>query len=215
MEEQKAQAESELAELEIRVAEQQSLMQGAFMLPQELANKLSVRQGELSNQDLELLRKGTRSEDIEAARAELERQQRQLAVLLKQRMETDVKSTVAGVVQSFGLRPGDIVAANQGVAEILEESQLWVRIYVPETMLGLLRVNQAARVRVDTFPNQWYNGRVATISSQGEYTPRNVQTAEERSKLVYRIKITADNRNGVLKPGMPVEAELTGVESSR
>jgi membrane fusion protein YbhG len=160
-----------------------------------------------SAEDLELLRKGTRSEDIEAARAEVERQQRQLAVLLKQRTETDVKSTVAGVVQSFGLRPGDIVAPNQGVAEILEENQLWVRIYVPETMLGLLHVNQPARVRVDTWPNQWFNGRVATISSQGEYTPRNVQTSAQRAEQVFGVKVVVDP-NPTLHAGMAAEVDL-------
>src|SRR5581483_9972402 len=107
--------------------------------------------------------------------------QRQLGVLQKQRSETVIRSSVTGVVQSMGLRPGDLVAPNQPAAEILESSQLWVRVYVPETELGLIHVNQRVRVRVDTFPNEWFPGVIGTISSQGEYTPRNVQTRAQRA----------------------------------
>jgi HlyD family secretion protein len=160
-----------------------------------------------SSKDLQLLRKGTRKEDIEAARAQLEQQQHQLGVLMKQRSETDVKSTVSGVVQSFGLRPGDIVAPNQTVAEILEQSQLWVRIYVPETMLGLLRVNQNVRVRVDTYPDQWFPGHVGTIASQGEYTPRNVQTRAQRAEQVFGVKVIVDP-DPKLHAGMAAEVDL-------
>ena len=160
-----------------------------------------------SSEDLQLLRKGTRKEDIDAARAQLEQQQRQLGVLMKQRSETDVESTVAGVVQSFGLRPGDIVAPNQTVAEILEASQLWVRIYVPETMLGLLHVNQSVRVRVDTYPNQWFTGRIGTIAAQGEYTPRNVQTRAQRAEQVFGVKVIVDP-DPKLHAGMAAEVDL-------
>jgi len=160
-----------------------------------------------SAEDLQLLEKGTRKEDVEAARAQLEQQQRQLGVLMKQRSETDVKSTVTGVVQSFGLRPGDIVAPNQTVAEILESSQLWVRIYVPETMLGLLRVNQNVRARVDTYPSQWFAGHIATIAAQGEYTPRNVQTRAQRAEQVFGVKVIVDP-DPKLHAGMAAEVDL-------
>jgi membrane fusion protein YbhG len=160
-----------------------------------------------ANEDLDLLKKGTRKEDIEAARAQLEQQQRQLAVLQKQHAETEVKSTVSGVIQSFGLRPGDLVAPNQSVGEILEADQLWVRIYVPETMLGLVHVNQAVRVSVDTYPNQWFNGHIASINSQGEYTPRNVQTRAQRAEQVFGVKVLVDP-NPKLHAGMAAEVDL-------
>ena len=160
-----------------------------------------------SSEDLQLLQKGTRKEDIEAARAQLEQQQGQLGVLLKQRSETDVKSSVTGIVQSFGLRPGDIVAPNQTVAEILESSQLWVRIYVPETMLGLLHVNQEVKVRVDTYPRHSFPGRISSIASQGEYTPRNVQTRAQRAEQVFGVKVLVDP-DPKLHPGMAAEVDL-------
>jgi HlyD family secretion protein len=160
-----------------------------------------------SAQDLELLRKGTRREDIAAARSQLEQQQAQHAVLLKQRAETNVISPAAGIVQSFVLRPGDLVAPNQTVAEILEAHQLWVRVYLPETLLGLVRPNQRVRVRVDTFPNEWFPGRIATIASEGEYTPRNIQTRAQRAEQVFAIKVLAD-ANPKLKAGMAAEVDL-------
>jgi multidrug resistance efflux pump len=160
-----------------------------------------------SADDLRILQQGTRKEDIAALRAQVDQQQRRLDTLLKQRAETDVKSTVAGVVQSFPLRPGDIVGPNQTVAEILEESQLWVRVYVPETQLALVRVNQPVRVRVDTFPNQWFDGHIGSISSQGEYTPRNVQTRAQRIEQVFGMKVFVDP-NPRLHAGMAAEVDL-------
>jgi multidrug resistance efflux pump len=160
-----------------------------------------------SAEDLRILQKGTRMEDIAVAKAEVARQERRLATLMKQHDETVVRSTVTGTVQSFALRPGDIVAPNQTVAEILEPSQLWVRIYVPETLLGLVRLNMPAKVRVDTYPNVWFNGRVAAVSSEGEYTPRNVQTRAQRAEQVYGVKVIADP-DPRLKAGMAAEVDL-------
>jgi multidrug resistance efflux pump len=160
-----------------------------------------------SAEDLRILQKGTRKEDIDAARAEVEGQQRKLETLMKQRAETDVVSTVNGVVQSFGLRPGDIVAPNQTVAEILESSQLWVRVYVPETELGLVAVGQPVRVLIDTFPNQTFAGHVASVSNQGEYTPRNVQTRAQRAEEVFGVKVLVDP-DPKLKAGMAASVDL-------
>jgi multidrug resistance efflux pump len=154
-----------------------------------------------------MLKKGTRKEDIEAARAEVQQQQLRLGVLLKQREEAVVRSSVEGVVQSMGLRPGDLVAPNQPVAEILEAHQLWVRVFVPETELGLIRVDQPVRVRVDTFPNHWFPGRIATVSSKGEYTPRNVQTRAQRAEQVFGVKVLVDP-DARLKAGMAAEVDL-------
>ena len=160
-----------------------------------------------ANEDLKLLQKGTRPEDIAAARAQVEQQQRRLESLMKQRAETSVSSPVAGVVQSYPLRPGDLVKPDETVAEILENGQLWVRVFVPETLLGLVHVGMPVRVRVDTFPNDWFAGRVAAISSQAEYTPRNVQTRAQRAEQVFGVKVLVDP-NQRLKAGMAAEVDL-------
>ena len=160
-----------------------------------------------SADDLRILQKGTRKEDIDAARAQVEQQQAMLNSLLKQRAETNVHSTVRGTVQSIGLRPGDLVAPNQSVAEILEPSQLWVRVFVPETELGLVKVDMPVRIRVDTFPNLWFQGRVGSVNSQGEYTPRNVQTRAQRAEQVYGVKVLVDP-DPRLKAGMAADVDF-------
>jgi len=167
-----------------------------------------------STEELAMLKEGTRKEDIAAARAQVVQQQRRLDSLQKQRAETVVQSTVTGTVQSFGLRPGDIVAPNQTVAEILEPRELWVRIYVPETLLGLVRVGMPVRVRVDTWPDVWFRGRVATVASEGEYTPRNVQTRAQRAEQVFGVKVIVDP-DPRLKAGMATEVDLGVKGNSR
>jgi len=160
-----------------------------------------------SAEDLRVLQAGTRKEDIEAARAQVEEQKRQLDSLMKQHAETTIHSSVTGVVQSMGLRPGDLVAPNQPVVEILESSQLWVRVYVPETELGLIHANQPVKVHVDTFPNQSFDGQILTISSQGEYTPRNVQTKAQRAEQVFGVKVLVAP-DPKLKAGMAAEVDF-------
>ncbi len=164
-----------------------------------------------SAEDLHALREGTRKEDIAAARAAVAQQERRLDSLMKQRKETVVTTTVNGVVQSFVLRPGDIVAPNQTVAEILEARELWVRVYVPETLLRLVHVGMPVTVRVDA-PGRAFRGHVASVSPQGEYTPRNVQTRAQRAEQVFGVKVVVDP-NPDLHPGMAAEVDL-GVEGT-
>ena len=176
------------------------------VVAKEMAEDAATK-AKASANDLRILQQGTRKEDIDAARAAVDAQQRRLETLMKTRAETDVVSTVRGVVQSFGLRVGDIVAPNQTVAEILEASQLWVRVYVPETELGLVKTGQEVRVSIDTFPNETFAGHVASISDQGEYTPRNVQTRAQRAEQVFGVKVLVDP-NPKLKAGMAASIDL-------
>ncbi len=167
----------------------------------------AATKAQTSAEDLRVLQKGSRVEDLAAARAQVEQAKRRVATLMKNRAETEVKSTVDGVVQSFGLRPGDLVAPNQPVAEILEANQLWVRVYLPETLLGLVHVDQPVRVRVDTYPDEWFPGHIATIAGKGEYTPRNVQTRAQRAEQVFGIKVLVDS-NQKLHAGMAADIDL-------
>jgi len=160
-----------------------------------------------SADDLRILQEGTRKEDIAALRAQVEQQQRRLDTLLKQRAETVVRSSVTGTVQSFGLRPGDLVAADQSIAEILESSQLWVRVFVPETQLGLVRVDMPVRLSVDTFPKVSFRGHVASINPQGEYTPRNVQTRAQRAEQMFGVRVFLDP-DARLKAGMAASVDF-------
>jgi HlyD family secretion protein len=98
--------------------------------------------------------------------------------------------------------------ANPGVpiVTLLDPRELWLRAYVAETDIGRVRVGQPASISVDAYPGRAFPGVISEIASEAEYTPRNVQTKKERVNLVFRVKITASNPDGVLKPGMPADA---------
>jgi membrane fusion protein YbhG len=156
---------------------------------------------------LKELERGTRPEDIAGARAELRRQEERLAYLRRQLDETRIVAPSDGVIQSIDLRPGDLVEAGRPVAKLLEPSELWVRVYVPEPQLGNVRQGQTADVTVDTWPDRKFPGRVVEISDRAEYTPRNVQTAEQRSDQVFGVKVAIDPTPD-LKPGMAAMVTL-------
>jgi HlyD family secretion protein len=202
-------AAAAVAENESRNARHYATLHRQGVVSKQLADDAATK-AKTAAEELRMLREGTRAEDLAAARAAVEQQERRLATLAKERHETEVRSTVAGTVQSIGLRPGDIVAPNQTVAEILEPRELWVRVYVPETLLGHVRVNMPVKVRVDTFPEVWFPARVATVAAEGEYTPRNVQTRAQRAEQVFGVKVVLEPDPRV-KPGMAAEVNL-GVE---
>jgi membrane fusion protein YbhG len=162
---------------------------------------------ETSAQMLGELETGTRPEDVDAARAALNADEKQLGYLRRQRQETTVNAPADGVIESMDLRPGDLVGANQPVAKMLEPNQLWVRVYVPEPELGRVKVGQAAMLTVDTYPKREFPGKVVEIRTQSEYTPRNVQTLDQRMDQVFGVKVAVDP-TPELKPGMAASVRL-------
>lgn len=162
---------------------------------------------EVARKSYEELERGSRPEDLAAAEAALDREQQRLRYVRRQREEAVVKAPASGVVQSLDLRPGDLVPANRAVATILEPSQLWVRVYVPEPRLGLVRLGQAAAITVDSFPHREFPGRVVEIRDRAEYTPRNIQTVDQRSEQVFGVKVAIDAAPE-LKPGMAALVRL-------
>jgi HlyD family secretion protein len=146
---------------------------------------------------------GTRAEDIEAAAARLAAVDAQIATIEHDRAETTVVAPSGGTVTSRLVEPGELVAPGTPVAVVVDLDRAWVNAYVEEPRIPTLKIGQPVTVVTDagdTLP-----GTIATIAPRAEFTPRNVQTAAERSRLVYRVKVTVDNRAGTLKPGMPVE----------
>jgi multidrug resistance efflux pump len=170
---------------------------------------------EIAATRLEVLReheRGSRTADIEAARASFEREEGRLAYLLRQREETVVVAPAAGLVQTLDLRPGDLVAAGQPVATLLEPSQLWIRVYVPETKLAYVRRGEAAQVFIDGFPGRAFPATITEISPRAEYTPRNIQTLDQRSDQVFGVKVVPAPAPE-LKPGMAAVAVLGRAEA--
>lgn len=153
------------------------------------------------------VRAGARKEEIDAARARIASVDAQIATLEKALSDATVTTPVGGVVTEKLVNVGELVAPRTPLVVITNLDQAWGEVFVDEPDVPRLTLGQAATLYTDA-GGSGLPGKVTFISPRAEFTPRNVQTAEERSKLVYRIKVTADNRRGVLKPGMPVEAEL-------
>ncbi len=199
----RARALAENAEQE-RLRQKELLEKG--VTPQQQYDAAAT-QAKTSREALLELERGNRPEDIAAAKATLEAEKRQLGYLERQRAESVVAAPAAGVIESMDLRPGDLVGANQPVAKMLEPSQIWVRVYVPEPQLGRVHLGQKAALTVDSFPKREFPGRVVEIRTQAEYTPRNVQTLDQRMDLVFGIKVAIDPTPD-LKPGMAATVRL-------
>ena len=152
------------------------------------------------------VRAGARPQEIDAARARVAAIDAQIASLQKSAGDAVVKAPVPGVVTAKLLDAGEMAAPRTPLAVITDLDHAWANVYVDERLVPTLKIGQPAAILTDA--GQRLAGTISFISPRAEFTPRNVQTAEERSKLVYRVKITVDNREGILKPGMPVEAEL-------
>jgi HlyD family secretion protein len=150
---------------------------------------------------------GTRPEEIDAARAKVAAADAQIAVLDKSLSDAKVIAPVSGIVTQKLVDAGEIIAKGTPLVVVTDLDNAWANLFVPEPMVPRVKLGQSATVTTDA-GGQALSGKVTFISPKAEFTPRNVQTAEERSKLVYRIKVSVDNRAGVLKPGMPVDADL-------
>jgi HlyD family secretion protein len=198
-----ARAQAENAERE-RLRQKMLLEKGVTAQQQYDA---AATQAKTTREALLELERGNRPEDIAAVRATLRTEERQLAYLERQRAESFVAAPAAGVIESMDLRPGDLVGPNQPVARMLEPSQIWVRVYVPEPQLGRVRVGQKAALTVDTFPKREFPGKVVEIRTQSEYTPRNVQTLDQRMDQVFGVKVAIDPVPE-LKPGMAATVRL-------
>ncbi len=162
-----------------------------------------------AEQALKLAQQGFRSEDIDQAAARVAAAQAKADAIKVRMHELAVVAPSDCLVEAIDLRPGDLVAQNAPSVSLLDLSRLWVRAYVPESRLGEVKLGQHVSLRVDSFPGQRFAGRVTFIAREAEFTPRNVQTPEERSKQVFRIKVTLDEGLDRLRVGMAADVLLS------
>lgn len=158
---------------------------------------------------LDLVREGPRPEQLAAQRAALRQAEAVLAQTDAHLADSRITAPVGGVVAIRHREPGESVGPGAPVLTVRDLDDRWVRIYVPGPLIGRVQLGQQAEIRGDTHPDRTYRGEVFFIGSEAEFTPRNVQTAEERTRLVYPVRVRIlDDAAVDLKPGLPVDVRL-------
>ena len=160
-----------------------------------------------AEEGLARVRSGPRPGEEDAARAKIAAATAQIATLEKGMGDATLQSPVAGVVTEKLVEVGEMIMPRAPALVVVDLDHAWADVFVPEPVVPQIKLGQAATVFTDA-GGAGLPGTISYISPKAEFTPRNVQTAEERSKLVYRVRIAVDNKDGILKQGMPVEAEI-------
>lgn len=201
-------AESQKREAQARVRTARETLS----LSKEGPRAEEIRRAEAALRQVEaeytLMKKGPRQETLEQARAQLKAAESTLEQARLQLSYTEIKAPMDGVVLSKSSENGEFVNPGSTVLVLGDLARPWLRAYISETDLGRVKLGDAVTVTTDAYPEKIYAGHVTFISSQAEFTPKSVQTFEERVKLMYRVKIALENREGDLKPGMPADGEI-------
>jgi HlyD family secretion protein len=161
-----------------------------------------------SQEALSVLRAGSRLEQLHMAEANLDQAEMLVRILEKKIADCTVTSPTAGRVVARFLEPGELAGTGTPIVRVADLSGVWIMIYVSETELGRVRVDGQAEIRVDSFPDKAFLGKVTYVSPQEEFTPKNIQTKDERVRMVFGVKVEAQNPDESLKPGMPADVVL-------
>ena len=150
---------------------------------------------------LEKMERGNRREDVNLAKAALSYDEARYR-------ERQVLAPADAIVEVLDVRPGDLVAPNTPIATLLEQDQIYVRIYIPETEIGHVKIGQKAEIRIDSFSDKVFDGEVEQINQQAEFLPRNVQTRQERIHQVFGVKVRISDPSGQVLAGMAADVKL-------
>jgi len=175
---------------------------------QEAGAQVTRAQAQLKVGEANGIETQRRQQEIAMRTAEIGRARAQIALIDSQLADTFARSPIDGVVMVKSADKGEILAPGTTVATVGDIDHPWLRAYIGEKDLGRVKLGSRLKVTTDSYPGKTYNGRVSFISSEAEFTPKQIQTSEERVKLVYRIKVEIDNPQHELKANMPADAEL-------
>jgi HlyD family secretion protein len=156
--------------------------------------------------ELDAVRSGATPEEIAVVQAQLEQAEASVNKLLSEQDKLTIAAPVGGLVLEVTVHEGELAAPGATLLTLGHLDKVTLTVYVPEDQLGQVNVGQKAEVEVDSFPDQVFEGRVVAIASQAEFTPRNVQTKEERVNMVFAVDIVIPNPDHKLKPGVPADA---------
>ncbi len=169
---------------------------------------ISLAQLNAAKQNMQKIQRYARAEELAAASARVQQARAQAQLVRKQIRDSYIIAPVSGTVTQQPVEAGELVGAGSVVVRIARGEMMELMIYVNETELGKVKVGGTAEVMIDTFPEKKYPATVMYVSPVAEFTPRNVQTKDERTKLVFGVKLAVENSAGELKSGMPADAIL-------
>lgn len=212
-----SQNDMDQATTELRVARATVNVRQEELAKLERTRPLELKEAEArqeeAHQETLLRQRGYREEDRNKAEAAVAASRAALAAIDRQIEELTIRAPADGSIEAVDLRPGDLVGAGTPAISMIESGRLWVRAYVPENHLDVA-IGRELTVTVDSFPDRRFKGRVSYVSRRAEFTPNNIQTAEDRSKQVFRIKVLLEEGRDLLRPGMSGDVWL-GERGSR
>lgn len=162
----------------------------------------------LAEQTWEKLQRGSRREEVDLAKARRDQATAQMAQLQKKVNDCTITAPIGGTIVNRFVETGELVTPGAAVARIADLREMEVNIYVAETVLPRIQLNQRATVVVDAFPERQFEARVVFLSPTAEFTPKNIQTKDERIKLVFAVKLKVQNAEGSLKAGLPADVTI-------
>ncbi|MCS7229447.1 MAG: HlyD family efflux transporter periplasmic adaptor subunit [Candidatus Kryptonium sp.] len=168
----------------------------------------SKTQYEEARKKLEALRKGAREEEIKIAFSNYNRAVALVRAIQIQLKDSKIVAPISGFVLEKFVEIGEFIPAGAPIAKIANLEEVYVRFFIPEKEIGIIKIGDSVNIKVNSYPGKIFKGKVVFISPKAEFTPKNVQTEEERAKLVYAVKVKVKNENGVFKSGMPVDVEI-------
>lgn len=168
---------------------------------------VALNQLEAAQAKLNLLQAGSRDEQVKAA----ENQVKMMKTVLKSTeavlADLDIVSPLKGTIQSKNYENGEFIQAGASVATVVYLEKVWINVYVPTDDLPYVKLGEKAEFTISGL-DQLFEGKVAEIATQGEFTPKTIQTKKERANIVFKVKIEVDNSQGILKPGMPADVTI-------
>lgn len=174
----------------------------------DLKLKLAVEQYESARENYELAKRGSEKEEVEMVKAEISNLVAKENILLRQIKDTEVRAPSSGYVEIRHIELGELALPGTLLFSLIDPTRTYVKAYVPEKYIGKLKTGDEVRVLTDSFPEKVFRGRIDFISDKAEFAPKDIQTREERLKLVFMVKSYLDNPLRELKPGMPVDVEI-------
>jgi len=217
----KNQLESAEEELELAKKDQERMAklfsEGAISQIQkeqaDLRLKVSMHRHESAMENYHLALRGKEKEEIEMVKEEIKSLQAQERLLLRQIQDSEIKSPINGYLNIKHIEVGELALPGTILFSLIDLAQTYVKTYVPERHIGRIKIGDRVEVVSDSFPEKVFQGKVNYISDKAEFAPKDIQTKEERLKLVFMIKSYLDNSDKELKPGMPVDVSIITRES--